>query len=165
MPLPPVFRPPVLRSPVLRLKGLCGLAAAACMCAMVVLPGSSAFSQDANSNSVPDPMAQSPALVSPMGQGFAPLNPMAVTPAGPQTSSVPLNAEFGNLPDAPGMEDTYYSCTACHSAATFAQQRLTDERWEYLWDWMISDQGMADYGDEAREIILAYLQTHFSSER
>lgn len=114
---------------------------------------------------IPNSTLPSPMLPSPMGQGFAPLNPLVVDPSTREPSTVALNPDFGNLPDTPGVEDTYYSCTACHSAATFAQQRLTDERWEYLWDWMITDQGMADYGDEARAIILAYLQTHFSSQR
>ncbi|HBG99715.1 MAG TPA: hypothetical protein DDY29_13690 [Rhodobacteraceae bacterium] len=58
----------------------------------------------------------------------------------------------------------YYTCTVCHSAQTFAQQRLTDERWAYLWEWMIREQGMPDWGMERRESILAYLTTHFSSE-
>lgn len=151
-------------SPLFCLKGPSGLATSLCLSVMMALPGSSAFGQE-DSDPVPNPMTSSPVLVSPMGQGFAPLNPMTPMPEGSEPTSVPLNPEFGNLPDAPGMEDTFYSCTACHSAATFAQQRLTDERWEYLWDWMISDQGMADYGEEAREIILSYLQTHFSSER
>ena len=73
--------------------------------------------------------------------------------------------DLANLPVGPGIEDVYYSCTWCHSAQTFAQQRLTDARWEYLWDWMIQEQGMPDYGPESREIILEYLTTHFSSER
>lgn len=130
-----------------------------------------AFAQNTLPNPmIPNPMTPNsplpnPMLPSPMGQGLAPLNPLAVNPATRELSTVALNPDFGNLPDAPGVEDTYYSCTACHSAATFAQQSLTDERWEYLWGWMISDQGMADYGDEAREVILSYLQTHFSSER
>lgn len=105
-----------------------------------------------------------PVMPNPMPPGGGILNPMVVTP---QTGreQITLRLDLGNLPDTPGVEDTYYSCTACHSAQTFAQQRLTDARWEYLWDWMISDQNMPDYGPEARETILAYLQTHFSSER
>lgn len=91
-------------------------------------------------------------------------NPML----GGQRSSgvdVALREDLDNLPDTAGVEDTYYSCTPCHSAQTFAQQRLTDARWEYLWDWMINEQNMPDYGSEQREIILGYLQTHFSSQR
>ena len=118
-------------------------------------------------------VAQNPMLPNPMAPGAVGVNPMlqnpmlpgGQTPAEQDVSDIPLNPDFGNLPDAPGMEDTFYSCTACHSTATFSRQRLTDERWAYLWDWMITDQGMADYGPELREIILGYLTTHFSSER
>lgn len=146
---------------ILRRAGLPGFAAFLVFGGSVAISVPAAFGQ----NTLPDPMAPNPVIQSPMGQGFAPLNPLTVNPATREASTVPLNPDFGNLPDAPGMEDTYYSCTACHSTATFAAQRLTDERWEYLWGWMITDQGMADYGDELRTDILAYLQTHFSSER
>ena len=122
---------------------------------------------------LPNPMAPNPMAPNPMAPGAVGVNPMlqnpmlpgGQTPAEQDVSDIPLNPDFGNLPDAPGMEDTFYSCTACHSTATFSRQRLTDERWAYLWDWMITDQGMADYGPELREIILGYLTTHFSSER
>ncbi|MBV6658963.1 MAG: hypothetical protein KI785_14465 [Devosiaceae bacterium] len=105
-----------------------------------------------------------PVAPNPMPAGGGLLNPM-VQGAQPAEQDFALREDLGNLPDTAGVEDTYYMCTACHSAATFAQQRLTDARWDYLWDWMISDQNMPDYGPEARESILAYLKTHFSSER
>jgi hypothetical protein len=105
-----------------------------------------------------------PTMPNPMPQGGGVLNPMVATPPA-AGEEVALRADLGNLPDTPGVEDTYFLCTACHSAQTFAQLRVTDARWEYLWDWMISDQNMPDYGPEARETILAYLKTHFSSER
>jgi hypothetical protein len=87
----------------------------------------------------------------------APALPGVAAPAG--------DPEFGDLPPGPGMEDTYYQCVACHSTAIIRQQRLTDARWDYLWDWMIEAQGMQDVEPEIREEILAYLKTHFSSER
>lgn len=158
-------------SSLLHRAALPGFAAFLVFCGSVAISVPAAFGQNAApdpmtpSPMTPNPMIPNPMIQSPMGQGFAPLNPLTVDPATREASTVPLNPDFGNLPDAPGMEDTYYSCTACHSTATFSAQRLTDARWEYLWDWMITDQGMADYGDDVRGIILAYLQTHFSSER
>lgn len=97
------------------------------------------------------------------------INPMApATPmAGPEYDdpvAVP-NPEFDNLPDGPGAEDTYYQCIACHSTAIIRQQHLSDARWDYLWTWMVEEQGMYEPDDETREIILNYLKTHFSSER
>ncbi len=75
------------------------------------------------------------------------------------------NPEFGGLPDAPGAEETFYQCVACHSTEIIKQQRLTDARWDYLWQWMVEQQGMIAPDPETREVILGYLKTHFSSER
>lgn len=75
------------------------------------------------------------------------------------------NPELDGLPDAPGAEETFYMCSACHSIALVKQQRLSDARWDYLWTWMIEEQGMADPGEELRETILGYLKEHYSSQR
>jgi len=110
-----------------------------------------------------NPMTPTPGTpMSPMN--LAPMQPLGGL-AGQPEANVERDPDFDNLPVGPGMDVTYYSCTACHSSQTFQQMRLTDARWEYLWDWMIAEQGMPDYGEEDREIILTYLQTHFSSER
>ncbi|MDX5361786.1 MAG: hypothetical protein LPL00_09990 [Alphaproteobacteria bacterium] len=106
----------------------------------------------------------------PMGAprtGFNPLMPGGGASAQPTTSKsgVPLNEEFGNLPDAPGMEETFYTCTACHSTAIIKQQHVTDARWDDLWQWMINTQGMPETDEETKKIVLDYLKTHFSSER
>lgn len=94
-------------------------------------------------------------------------NPLA--PSAPATEAVipeaAPNPEFGNLPDGEGAEETYYQCVACHSTAIILQQRLTDERWDYLWTWMVKDQGMYEPDSATRDEILTYLKTHFSSER
>lgn len=96
--------------------------------------------------------------------GYDPMRRSApsLAPSGPQPEG---NPEFGGLPDGPGAEDTYYMCSACHSIALVKQQRLTDARWDYLWNWMIEEQGMADAGEEYRQTILGYLKQHYSSER
>ena len=106
------------------------------------------------------------------GQGFDPMrpgagyNPMAPAAApAAEAPAVPLSAEFDNLPDAPGVEDTYYLCSACHSLALVKQQRLTDARWDYLWGWMVEHQGMPEQEPEVRDAILGYLKAHFSAER
>ncbi len=75
------------------------------------------------------------------------------------------NPEFGGLPDAPGAEDTYYQCVACHSTEIIKQQRVSDARWDDLWSWMIEQQGMIEPDPETADVILGYLKTHFSSER
>lgn len=77
----------------------------------------------------------------------------------------PPNPEFGGLPDAPGAEETFYQCVACHSTEIIKQQRVTDARWDDLWGWMVEKQGMIEPDPETRDTILAYLKTHFSAER
>jgi hypothetical protein len=102
----------------------------------------------------------------PMRPAANPLSPLMKAPA--PTTAAPTaapNPDLDNLPDGPGAEETYYQCIACHSTAIIRQQHLTDARWDYLWTWMIKEQGMYEPDDEIKEEILTYLKTHFSSER
>ncbi|PVH28914.1 cytochrome C-552 [Pararhodobacter oceanensis] len=110
-----------------------------------------------------DPMRAAPNPLMPL----TPMQPATTDSATPESASAEVlpNPDFGNLPDAEGVEETFYQCVACHSTAIILQQRLTDERWDYLWTWMIEDQGMYEPEDEIRDEILTYLKTHFSSER
>lgn len=88
------------------------------------------------------------------------LVPSATTPEGAAEGG---NPEFGGLPDAPGAEDTYYQCVACHSTEIIKQQRLTEARWDYLWDWMVKEQGMVEPDPETKAVILSYLKAQFSA--
>lgn len=98
-------------------------------------------------------------------------NPMARGSAGALMAgaaggaSAPTDPEFGDLPVSEGMEETFYLCSACHSTAIIRQQHVSDARWDYLWNWMIEEQGMPEQTPERRELILSYLKRHFSSER
>lgn len=97
-----------------------------------------------------------------------PVNPMMPGQQGaPRSgeSDVDLNPELGNLPDTPGVEETFYLCSACHSVAIIKQQHISDARWNYLWNWMIEEQGMPEQDAETKATILSYLKRHFSSER
>ncbi len=61
------------------------------------------------------------------------------------------------LPEAPGREDVYYTCSACHSINLVRQQRLSRDAWDDLLDWMVKEQGMPEPDPEEREILLGYL--------
>lgn len=87
------------------------------------------------------------------------------SPAPEGKEAITSNPEFENLPDAPGMEETYFQCVGCHSMAIIKQQHLSDARWDYLWHWMVDEQGMPEADPETKEVILDYLKQHFSSER
>lgn len=96
-------------------------------------------------------------------------DPMSAGRGGPKLlqqdeEAVATNPEFANLPDTEGMEDTYYQCVACHSMTIIKQQSLSDARWDYLWHWMVDEQGMVEPDEETKELILSYLKRHFSSE-
>lgn len=116
---------------------------------MVVSQGSGSAAAQAY-----DPMRAAASASGPVAEDGAP----AVEHAAP-------NPELGNLPDDEGAEETYYQCTACHSTAIILQQHLTDARWDYLWTWMVEDQGMYEPEEEEKELILSYLKAHFSAER
>jgi hypothetical protein len=94
--------------------------------------------------------------------GYDPMAPRR-DGTGPKTD-IPLNPEFDNLPDTPGVEDVYYTCSGCHSLAIIKQQRLTDARWDYTYKWMVEVQKMPEPDEETKRRILDYLKRHFSSE-
>lgn len=101
-----------------------------------------------------------------VAQDYDPMRPSAPTPETADTDSRPPgDPELGNLPAAPGAEDTFYLCSACHSIRLVTQQRLTDARWDYLWDWMIREQKMPEQDAETKSTILNYLKTYYSAER
>ncbi|MCT4334341.1 MAG: cytochrome C-552 [Paracoccus sp. (in: a-proteobacteria)] len=111
----------------------------------------------------PDPMR---AAASAAGTPSAD-DPMAAlrAPAQDPEAEISANEELGGLPDARGAEDTFYQCTACHSTEIIKQQRITDARWDDLWQWMVDEQGMFEPEPETKTVILDYLKAHFSSER
>lgn len=99
-------------------------------------------------------------------QGYDPMSAARGKPAATTDEDAPtLNPEFENLPDAPGMEETYFQCVGCHSMSIIKQQRLSDARWDYLWKWMVEEQGMHEADEETKQVVLEYLKEHFSSER
>lgn len=76
-----------------------------------------------------------------------------------------LALEPEDLPEGPGREETFYTCSACHSFELVAKQRLPRERWEELIDWMIAKQGMDPPDPDTRALIVGYLAVHFGPER
>ena len=73
--------------------------------------------------------------------------------------------EFGALYVDEGVDDTYYTCVACHSERIIVQQGLSRDAWDRLIDWMIDEQGMAEIDDELRTSILDYLTANYNVDR
>ena len=65
------------------------------------------------------------------------------------------------LPEAPGREETFHACVACHGTAVIRRSRLTREGWDELMDWMTEKQGMARLEGEDRRVIVDYLARVF----
>ncbi len=74
-------------------------------------------------------------------------------------------SEYGLLVEAEGVEETYYSCIACHSERIVAQQGLTRKNWDKLLEWMVEEQGMPGLDPETETIVLDYLATHYNVDR
>ncbi|WP_428647987.1 hypothetical protein [Roseibium sp.] len=75
------------------------------------------------------------------------------------------DAEFGVLKVAEGVEETYYTCTACHSERIVAQQGLSRAHWDELMEWMVEEQGMNEIDEPDRTLILDYLSEHYNEDR
>jgi cytochrome c len=69
---------------------------------------------------------------------------------------------WGGLPAGPGREEVFYSCNACHSLMLVTQQGMSRDRWDETLDWMIEEQGMSEFSDDAtRALVLDYLSQHY----
>jgi hypothetical protein len=79
-------------------------------------------------------------------------------------SATAQEGDLGGLPQAPGQEEVFYLCNACHSIRLVTQQRLSRHRWDELLDWMVEKQGMAPLPPEDRALILDYLATYYSQD-
>ncbi|MEO1679535.1 MAG: cytochrome c family protein [Pseudomonadota bacterium] len=99
--------------------------------------------------------------------GFSddPLTLGAVVAAAPATDGAAEAYEFGVLFDAPGVETTYYACVACHSEMIVAQQGLTRDEWDEMFEWMVEEQGMSEIEEPDRTEILDYLAAHYNTDR
>jgi cytochrome c len=73
--------------------------------------------------------------------------------------------EYGVLADAPGVEETYNTCIACHSEMIVAQQGLSRQHWQDLLEWMVKEQGMIELEPRELAIVLDYLSTNYREDR
>lgn len=73
--------------------------------------------------------------------------------------------EYGVLVEAPGVEETYAYCAACHSERIVAQQGLSRAHWDELLVWMVEEQGMYEIDEPDRSLILDYLSENYNEDR
>jgi len=81
-----------------------------------------------------------------------------------QYTLAPGDPDYEALPDAPGKDEVFSYCSACHSLKLVMQQHLSWDRWDYLLVWMVEEQGMAPLEDDQRQLVLDYLAEHYGSK-
>lgn len=96
--------------------------------------------------------------------------PVAFTAGGAEPEMETEEAEaseedFGQLFVADGVEETYYTCTACHSEMIVAQQGKTRDGWKKLLVWMVEEQGMSELPEDELNVVLDYLAEHYGTDR
>ena len=102
------------------------------------------------------------AFLNGMSDSPADFGPASAAPAVPQT---PETEDFGLMVRAPGVSETFYACTPCHSERIVVQQGLTRAQWDELMVWMVEEQEMEPIEDSALAVILDYLAQHYGPDR
>jgi len=78
-----------------------------------------------------------------------------------QQQFTPQAEEPESFPDAPGRDEAFYMCGACHAFKLVASQGFSRERWDETIDLMTERHGMAKLEGEDRKVILDYLAKAF----
>ena len=73
----------------------------------------------------------------------------------------PREEEPEDFPEAPGREEAFYGCTACHGFKLVAAQGMSRQRWDDTIEFMIQRQNMPKPEGKEREKILDYLVRAF----
>ena len=77
----------------------------------------------------------------------------------PSAAFSPKDERIEDLPDAPGRDETFGLCTACHGYRLVSNQGMTRARWDETLSWMTERHNMPDVQGADRELILNYLAT------
>jgi hypothetical protein len=95
------------------------------------------------------------------------VQPQAVAAAAPTDAGKPPphNDKIEDLPEGPGREITFYTCTACHGVALIKAQGLTRELWDHSFDLMLEKHRMPPVKPTERAEILDYLAAQFPPRR
>jgi mono/diheme cytochrome c family protein len=84
----------------------------------------------------------------------------AVPPAAAETFT-PAEERQEDYPEAPGREQAFYACIACHGFKIVAQQGQTRQQWDDTLNWMTKRHGMPPIDGDLRKTVLDYLETAF----
>ncbi|MEP7031684.1 MAG: hypothetical protein ABI830_12180 [Pseudolabrys sp.] len=74
---------------------------------------------------------------------------------------VPRDESPEEFAAAPGRDDTFYACTACHGFKLVAQQGMNRRQWEETLALMTEKHGMPALDAKDRETVLNYLEAAY----
>ncbi|WP_411818931.1 hypothetical protein ABFZ85_07670 [Hyphococcus formosus] len=95
---------------------------------------------------------------------YAALNPYQTAMTQSANAQFDPSDDYWGLPRTPGHEETAAYCAACHTLQIVMQQQQTPEGWDYLLDWMVTKQGMAEPPADTRALIHDYLSREFGTD-
>ena len=84
-----------------------------------------------------------------------------VAPALAQTTFTPREESPEEFVAAPGRDETFYACTACHGFKLVAQQGLSRAGWEDSLNLMVRKHNMPPLDDKDRAVVLGYLEAAY----
>lgn len=96
---------------------------------------------------------------------YAALNPYQAATEQSANAQFDPSDDYWGLPRSPGHEETAAYCAACHTLQIVMQQQQTADSWDYLLNWMVSKQGMAEPPADARALIHDYLTREFGTDQ
>lgn len=93
--------------------------------------------------------------------GAAFLTAFAASVVAQPKTFVPRDESPEEFAAAPGREETFYTCTACHNFKLVAQQGMNRRQWEEILVVMNEKHGMPVLEGKERETVLNYLATAY----
>ena len=84
-----------------------------------------------------------------------------IAPALGQSTFAPREESPEEFVAAPGRDETFYACTACHGFKLVAQQGLSRAGWEDSINLMVRRHNMPALDDKDRATVLGYLETAY----
>lgn len=93
--------------------------------------------------------------------GVATVAIFAVSGMAQQATFTPRDESPEEFVAAPGRDETFYACTACHNFKLVAQQGMNRRQWEDILVVMRDKHGMPELDAKDREVVLSYLEAAY----
>jgi mono/diheme cytochrome c family protein len=84
-----------------------------------------------------------------------------IAPASAQGTFTPREESPEEFVAAPGRDETFYACTACHGFKLVAQQGMTRAQWEDSINLMVRRHNMPPLDEKDRATVLGYLEAAY----